>query len=128
VIFCAESIMEHVGVEKMPDVIRATVPEARRRDSHDGPSTAEWTNMPRVVFAHAVRRWGASVIPYVERGLRDTDPYVRAEAAAVFCDLEDNAATLLPILKAALIRERSAWPRYQIQFAIDYLESREKKR
>ncbi|RPH58218.1 MAG: hypothetical protein EHM89_12750 [Acidobacteria bacterium] len=130
VTFCVQGIMEHVGVEKMPEVIRATVPEARRwwRDSHHGPSTAEKTNMARVVFAQAVRRWGASVIPYVERGLRDSDPYVRAEAAAVFYDLEDNAATLLPILKAALIRERSAWPRYQIQFAIDYLESREKKR
>jgi len=130
VTFCVQGIMEHLGVEKMPEVIRATVPEARRwwRDSHHGPSTAEKTNMARVVFAQAVRRWGASVIPYVERGLRDTDPYVRAEAAAVSDNLEDNAATLLPILKAALIRERSAWPRYQTQFAIDYLESREKKR
>jgi len=130
VTFCVQGIMEHLGVEKMPEVLRATVPEARRwwRDSHDGPSTAEKTNMARKVFAEAILRWGPSVIPYVEKGLRDADPHVRAEAAAaVSQNVRDETGTLLRILKAALTRERSPWPRYEIERAIRYLESQAKK-
>ena len=60
--------------------------------------------MARGVFAEAIRRWGFSVIPYVERGLRDSDFYVRAEAAAVSDNLEDNAATeILAVRRSGFI-------------------------
>jgi hypothetical protein len=132
VIYCKENIAKAAGPAILPHVLRATAQAARGlwRADFDSPSGFITMRESRMFqaeegFGGAARDFGPAALPYLETGLRDRDPFIRAQAAA-FVEWLDLPAgkPALPALRAALGSERHPWPRLEMQWVIDRLEER----
>jgi HEAT repeat protein len=125
---CKEDLVQSAGPAILPQTMAAIARVARGYWSPDrdaGDMAFFVTENARAGFAGPVRAFGPTAIKYLEAGLGDRDPFVRAEAAGFieYLDLPVGKR-LLPALRSALKRERHAYPRSGMQWVIDRLEER----
>jgi len=119
---CVEAIAADLGPSLIPAAVAATALEAKawwKEFGGDVPSMFDSMALARASFGRPLTTLGARALPGVRAALADRDSFVRAEAAAFLAQLGDVARPALPALTTALTRERSHWPRHEMQTAID---------
>jgi len=119
---CVEALATDLGSALVPVALAATAGEARawwKRFKGDVGSMFDFMALARASFSRPFAQLGATSLPGLEAGIADPDPFIRAEAAAFLASLGPVAQPALSIMKKALVRERSAWARYEMQQATD---------